>query len=132
MAITKKGEREMSKPETMMIDDVKYVREDSIKATPPLNADNYVIIRTKDAGVHAGYLISRDGNEAVLEQSRRIWYWKGAASLSELAMKGSAIPSQCKVPCAVAKIILIGVIEVIPCSQVAREQIEGMAKWTMH
>jgi hypothetical protein len=122
----------MSKPETMMIDNVRYIREDSVKETPKLNTDNYVIIRSRDSGVHAGYLKSRDGSEVVLESARRIWYWKGAASLSELAMRGSADPSQCRVPCAVAEITVLGVIEVIPATDDARNQIEGMKEWTMH
>ena len=121
-----------NEPTTMTINEVEYVRKDSITELPKLNTDDYVIIRSRDSGVHAGYLESRDGSEVVLKRARRIWYWKGAASLSELAMRGSAMPSQCKIPCAVDTITVLGVIEVIPCAEVARLQIEGMAEWTMH
>ena len=50
----------------------------------------HVIVRTYSAGVHAGILKSRDGKEAVLTDARRIWYWDGAATLSQLAIDGTA------------------------------------------
>ena len=44
---------------------------------------NYKIVRTYSAGVFAGTLVSRNGKEVVLENARRLWYWAGAASLSQ-------------------------------------------------
>lgn len=38
----------------------------------------YVIVRCRDAGVHAGVLESHQGRECVLTDSRRLWYWKPA------------------------------------------------------
>ena len=49
----------------------------------------YVICRTYSAGVFAGFLVSREGKEVVMTQARRLWYWAGAASLSQLAMEGT-------------------------------------------
>jgi hypothetical protein len=46
-----------------------------------------VIVRTYTAGVFMGDLESRTGQEVVLTNARRIWYWSGAASLSQLAME---------------------------------------------
>ena len=51
----------------------------------------YVIVRCKDAGVHAGELVSHNGRECVLKDARRLWYWKpanGAAFLSGVASEG--------------------------------------------
>lgn len=51
----------------------------------------YVIVRCKDAGVHAGELVSHNGRECVLKGARRLWYWKpanGAAFLSGVASEG--------------------------------------------
>lgn len=59
----------------------------------------YVIVRTYSAGVFAGELESRTGQEVVLRNARRIWYWSGAASLSQLAMEGTKDPANCKFPC---------------------------------
>ena len=49
----------------------------------------YVIVRTYSAGVFAGNLKSRDGKEVTLTNARRLWYWSGAASLSQLAVAGT-------------------------------------------
>jgi len=51
--------------------------------------NKYVIVRTYSAGVFAGTLVSREGREVTLADARRIWYWDGAASLSQLAMEGT-------------------------------------------
>ena len=91
----------------------------------------YVIARTYSAGVFAGYLKSRKGKEVVLQNARRIWYWKGAASLSQLAREGTKNPSECKFPCAVEEVILTEVIEILPCTVMAKESIEGVYIWEM-
>lgn len=89
----------------------------------------YVIVRTYSAGVFAGYLESRNGREVVLIKSRRLWYWDGAASLSQLAMEGSSKPENCKFPCAVDRIELLESIEIIDVSIKAQECIEGIKEW---
>ena len=95
-----------------------------------LLTDNYVIIRSKSAGVFAGELVSREGQEVELKNARRIWYWEGAASLSELAMQGTKNPEDCKFPCEVDQIIVLEVIEVIHCTEKARKSIKGVPIWT--
>ena len=66
----------------------------------------YVIVRTHSAGVFAGNLESRKGKEVVMTDARRIWYWDGAASLSELAMLGTSAPENCKFPAPVKRVEL--------------------------
>src|SRR4030043_1328723 len=83
----------------------------------------YVIVRTYSAGVHAGYLKSRNGKEVTLINSRRIWGWKGAASLSQLSVDGTSDPNGCKFPCEVLRIELTEAIEIIPCTETARKSI---------
>ena len=91
--------------------------------------DRYVIVRTYSAGVHAGILKSHTGGEVTLTDARRIWYWKGAASLSELSQHGIYHDGS-KIPCAVPEIVLTEAIEVIPCSDKARESIVTCPEWT--
>lgn len=122
----------MNNPKTITIDDIKYVREDSIEKNVAMNDKDYVIIRTYSAGVHAGYLKSRNRKEVILLNSRRIWKWTGASSLSELAIKGSSNIDGCKIPCVLPRIILTEAIEIIQCSQIAKSQIEGAKEWTQH
>ena len=89
----------------------------------------YVIVRTYSAGVFAGELESREGKEAVLLNSRRIWYWSGAASLSQLAVDGTKDPANCKFPAPVSKEILMEVIEILFATDEARKSIEGVSIW---
>lgn len=90
----------------------------------------HVIVRTYSAGVFAGYLFRENGQEATLKNARRIFYWDGAASLSELAVKGTGKPENCKFPIAVPEIGLKQVIEIIPTTKVAQKSIEGVSEWT--
>lgn len=89
----------------------------------------YVIIRTRDAGCFAGELVSRTGDEVNLRDSRRLWHWKGANTLSDLAMSGTSKPAECRFPEPVAAHIVLGVIEVIACTQAARDAIASVPVW---
>ena len=91
--------------------------------------DNYCIVRTYSAGVFAGNLHSRDGDEAVVKNARRLWYWSGASSLSQLAMEGVSNPGECKFPCEVSEVTLLKVIEIIPCTEKARKSISEVIVW---
>jgi hypothetical protein len=89
----------------------------------------YVIVRAAQAGCFAGVLVSRKGSEVILNECRRLWYWAGAASLSELAMEGTSKPSECMFPPATQQHLILGVIEVIPTSDKGKTSIEGVAPW---
>jgi hypothetical protein len=95
-----------------------------------MKTGDYMVVRTRDAGVFAGYFESKTGDEVTLTKARRIWYWAGAASLSQLAMEGTKDPKECKFPCAVDRVILLGVIEIIPATEAARKSIEGVPVWS--
>lgn len=90
---------------------------------------NYVIVRTYSAGVFAGELVSREGKEVVLKDARRLWYWDGAASLSQLAMEGTTAPKNCKFPVPVAKITLTEAIEIIETTPEAQKSIKEVPVW---
>ena len=90
---------------------------------------DYVIARTYSAGVFAGTLSSRDGKEVTLTGARRLWYWDGAASLSELSVKGTRKPGNCKFPCEVPEVLLTETIELLPVSDEARQSIAGVPEW---
>ncbi len=93
-------------------------------------SNKYVIVRTYSAGVFAGTLESRDGKEVVLCDARRLWYWAGAASLSQLATSGTSNPSLCKFPVAVSRVTLTEAIEIIDVSDEARASIQGVKIWS--
>ena len=94
-------------------------------------ADNYYIIRTYSAGVFAGELVSDDGKEVTLHNARRIWYWAGAATLSQLAVDGTSKPDKCKFPCEVPEIELTEAIEKIRCTEKAQKSIKEVSIWEM-
>lgn len=89
----------------------------------------YVIVRTYSAGVFAGELESRNGQEVVLINARRIWYWSGAASLSQLAMEGTKDPANCKFPCEVDRVELLQAIEILDVTPQAKESIKSVPVW---
>ena len=89
----------------------------------------YVIVRTYSAGVFAGDLESRNGKEVVMKNARRLWYWSGAASLSQLAMEGTSSPKDCKFPCAVDRVELTEAIEILDVTETARKSIEAVKVW---
>lgn len=87
------------------------------------------MVRSYSAGVFAGIIVSRKGKEAVLKDARRIWYWDGAASLSQLATRGTSKPENCKFPAPVASVLLTEVIEIIPITLEAKKSIAGVKAW---
>ena len=88
----------------------------------------YVIARTQSAGVFAGTLESRIGTEAVLTGARRLWYWTGAETLSELAVHGTRTPDSCRFATPV-RVELTQVIEIDTCTPAGQASIEGVKTW---
>jgi hypothetical protein len=107
---------------TICVDGVEYVQKVS-------EENPYVICRTYSAGAFAGYLKKREGREVTLINARRLWYWDGAASLSQLAMEGTKSPDKCKFPCAVDEVVLLEAIEILKCTAEAKSSIEGVQEW---
>jgi hypothetical protein len=90
---------------------------------------DYKIVRTYSAGVFAGELESRNGKEVILKNARRLWYWSGAASLSQLAVEGVKNPDQCKFPCEVATVLLTEAIEILDVTEKAKKSIAAVPVW---
>jgi hypothetical protein len=98
-----------------------------------INMREFVIIRTAVAGVHMGYMVSKKsdiegGYHVTLEDSRRIWSWAGANSLSELAYHGSQNPDACCFTLPVPKIDLFA-IEIIYPTIVGKTELEKISPW---
>lgn len=89
----------------------------------------YVILRSGKAGVFAGTLDEKDGDEVKMSNVRRLWYWKGAASLSQIAVDGVKCPNDCKFSISVNEMIISDVIEIIPTTQSAETCIKGVKEW---
>lgn len=87
------------------------------------------IVRADKAGVFFGNVESIEGNMVVMTNARRIWYWDGAASLSELATYGTSNPRGCKFPCAVGRVRIFDVIEIIDVTEKAAASIDEVPEW---
>lgn len=90
-----------------------------------------VIIRGDRSGVFFGTLSEKERQEVKLTNCRRLWYWSGAASLSQLAVEGVKNPDDCKFTVTVPEITILDAIEIIPCSTKAIEVIESTREWKM-
>ena len=92
----------------------------------------YVMVRTYSMGVFAGELDPASTETVkVLTNARRIWYWSGAASLSQLATDGTSNPKDCKFPCEVSRVELTSPtgFEILDITDKARESIAGVPVW---
>jgi len=116
--------------ETLVINGIEYIPKETQKAEK-VEGMEYCIVRTYSAGVFAGYLQKREGQEVIVRKARRLWYWNGAASLSQLAVDGVSRPQDCKFPCEVDIVTLTQAIEIIPCTEKARQGIQGVPVWKM-
>lgn len=93
------------------------------------NNNQKYIIRCDRAGVFYAEIKERRGSEADLVNARRLWYWDGAASPSQLATEGVTRPENCKFTVTVPSMTVLGVIEVIPCTEAACKSIDGVRVW---
>jgi hypothetical protein len=91
----------------------------------------YVIVRGDRSGVFAGELAARDGRNVELVNCRRLWYWDGAASISQIAMEGVKKPRQCKFTVNVDRIAILDAIEILPTTAEAEANIKAVPVWKM-
>ena len=91
--------------------------------------NKYYIVRTERAGVFFGHIKDRTGNEITMTDVRRLWYWEGAASLSQMAVDGVSRPNAWKFTVTVPEMTILGVIEIIPCTDKAMSCILGVREW---
>lgn len=91
--------------------------------------DQYYIVRCDRAGVFFGKIKERNGTDVVMTEVRKIWFWSGAAAVEQLAMNGPKNPSQCKITVEVPEMTVIDPVQIIPCTQTAKETIQRIAAW---
>ena len=89
----------------------------------------YYIVRAKDAGVFAGNIKERNGTEVMMTNVRQLWYWDGAASLMQMAQSGVTKPRNCKFTATIDELTIMGVCEILPCTDIAEKCIKAVAEW---
>ena len=92
-----------------------------------------VLIRSYAAGVHFGILKSEEftpsGKVVVLSNTRRVWYWSGAASLSQMALEGVKNPNACKFTVEIDENEIVNVIDTLPLTPTAFENLKNVPVW---
>lgn len=126
----------MATAKTITVDGIEYVQKGAEnKNAKSLKGLPYRIVRTYSAGVFAGYLekqwVESGIKLAIVRNARRLYYWDGAASLSQLSVDGVAKPQNCKFPCEVESVELSNVIEILPVTEKAKTSIDSVAIWKM-
>lgn len=98
--------------EKIILNGVEYVRAESVKPKGPLT-----LVRTYCAGVHIGELVSRTGTEVVLKNAVRLYRWRGANTLNEVANGDFTRTEYTKISKPTSSITLTQAIELIPVSE---------------
>lgn len=88
------------------------------------------IVRGNNSGVFYGEIKERNGQEVTMTNVRRLWYWDGANSISQLAKLGTVRPENCKFTVTVDECIVLDAIEINKCSEDAIKSIDGVIEWT--
>ena len=89
-----------------------------------------VLVRGSQSGVYFGTLVERNGQDVELKDVRNLWRWEGANTLLDLAENGVARPNGCKFSNKADSLVLTDVCEIVPCSEKAISNIEGVSEWT--
>jgi hypothetical protein len=96
----------------------------------PTTKKKFVIVRAAQAGCFFGEIESRPSETSViLKNARRLWYWSGAASLSQMAQEGVSDPRNCKFPPSVDRQEVIGICEILDATEACITSILGVPAW---
>ena len=91
--------------------------------------NRYYIVRGDRSGVFAGNIAERNGQEVKLTNVRRLWYWEGACSISEIALRGVKKPKECKFTVELEELTILDAIEIIPTTKKAEKCIKEVWVW---
>jgi len=95
------------------------------------NLENYVVVRADRAGVFFGQLVKKEGSEVTLNNCRKLYYWKNAAAVEQLALDGvrEDTKNECKFTVTVNNVTINNYIQIIPCSEKAILSLKSVPEW---
>jgi len=90
----------------------------------------FVVVRSRDSGVHAGTLVSVQDRTVRLTGSRRLWYWKAAKghTLSGVALHGVNAEGS-KIAGKLGEIVVLDACEIISTTAAAGQSILGAPEY---
>jgi prophage tail gpP-like protein len=116
-----------NKPETISIDDVKYIRADTSQPAKHAGMD-YCIVRSRDQGVMCGYVESINGRTVKLHQARQIWRYDSTFVLVDVAEHGMRNASKAQMSVAASQpVYMLEACGVLTCTKAAADQLIGIA-----
>jgi len=116
----------------LTVEDAKFLASmfGSKKISQPVAAafiGKYVLVRSRNEGVNAGYVAAADDTGVVLKSARRLWYHepqnKSVSWYEGVAVSG--LSSESKVSAAVERKAIIEDYSLTECSEVAKQSIEA-------
>ena len=119
---------------SVFIGGVEYIPKDSVQTNnfaEQVDGMDFCIVRGDRSGVFFGYIksISPDGKQVELINSRNIYYWEGAAGISQLAEFGTSTPSNCKFTVPVKRRRLTDIIQIDYITETAKVILEKVPQW---
>ena len=90
---------------------------------------DYYIVRGDRSGVFFGKIAERNGSEVRMRKVRKLWYWDGACAVEQLAKDGVSCPNNCKFTVTVEEMTITDAIQIIQCTEKAKESISGVKEW---
>lgn len=121
----------MTTPKTMMIDDEKYIQESDIQQGQRVtNTDGmvYAIVCCERSGIFAGYIENQEDCQVALVNARRIKYWSGAASITQLALQGTSKPTDCLFSIT-HDVRVLDACSITECTEKGMESIQAVKDW---
>lgn len=85
------------------------------------------LIRSYDAGVYFGTVRKVDSDIVYVEDVRNIWYWEGAACLSQIVNDG--VKDSSKISQVVKSMTIGNVCQIMPLEDKAIENLYGQKIW---
>ena len=88
-----------------------------------------IIARIDRAGVFHGVLEHKDAETTRLSKVRRIYYWEGPISVTDMSVVGVRAGSKVTLPAMEVEFQTASVVELIACDKKASEAIEAITPW---
>lgn len=89
--------------------------------------EQYYIVRAEKAGVFFGKIKERKGDEVTMTDVRKIWEWRGACAVEQIAVDG--VSEESKLTVTVREMVIIGACQIIPCTEKATENLLAIKDW---
>ena len=117
------------KIETISINGEDYVKRSALRASEPDELDGlkYAVVRSRNQGVMAGYVVDITGQAVTLKKARQLWRWSSKFVLTDLAEYGINEEDNCLFSCESSQdSVMLEACGVLYCTLKAGESIRSV------